>query len=206
MSFLGAILGGIGGFLSGGPAGALIGAAAGIQAGSGGGGVASAASLPSVPYRTPIGTTMPGGAPVVGMAGLAHRMYGATFTNAPGFASVGGGGGDTSLPASDTGVMTAGASSDLPTGAAVVACNIKGHHLNKSFYVTKSHGVFGGLTQHAKGSTCVKNRRMNVGNARALRHALRRARGFEKLAMRTIHILHPKRRGSFGGFKTRRRR
>jgi len=33
---------------------------------------------------------------------------------------------------------------------------------------------------------CVRNRRMNVGNARALRRGMRRVQGFEKLARRTI--------------------
>jgi len=33
---------------------------------------------------------------------------------------------------------------------------------------------------------CVRNRRMNVGNARALRRGMRRVSGFEKLARRTI--------------------
>lgn len=33
---------------------------------------------------------------------------------------------------------------------------------------------------------CVRNRRMNIGNARALRRAMRRSQGFEKLAKRVI--------------------
>jgi len=36
------------------------------------------------------------------------------------------------------------------------------------------------------GTKCVKNRRMNVANARALRRSMRRVSGFEKLAKRTI--------------------
>lgn len=35
---------------------------------------------------------------------------------------------------------------------------------------------------------CVRNRRMNVGNARALRRGMRRVQGFEKLARRTIQF------------------
>lgn len=50
------------------------------------------------------------------------------------------------------------------------------------------------------------HRSMNVCNPRALRRAIRRTRGFAKLAMRTIHIVHPKKKGRFGGFKTRRRK
>jgi len=36
------------------------------------------------------------------------------------------------------------------------------------------------------GTKCVRNRRMNVANARALRRSMRRVSGFEKLAKRTI--------------------
>jgi len=36
------------------------------------------------------------------------------------------------------------------------------------------------------GTRCVRNRRMNVANPRALRRSLRRVKGFEKLARRTI--------------------
>lgn len=50
------------------------------------------------------------------------------------------------------------------------------------------------------------HRSMNVCNPRALRRAIRRTRGFAKLAMKTIHIVHPKKKGRFGGFKTRRRK
>lgn len=50
-----------------------------------------------------------------------------------------------------------------------------------------------------------KHRRMRVTNPKALRRALRRAYGFERLAMKTIHLLHPKKHVKFGGFKKRRR-
>lgn len=49
------------------------------------------------------------------------------------------------------------------------------------------------------------HRSMNVCNPRALRRAIRRTRGFAKLAMKTIHIVHPKKKGRFGGFKKRKR-
>lgn len=55
------------------------------------------------------------------------------------------------------------------------------------------------------GKTGKCRRSMNVCNPRALRRAIRRTRGFAKLAMRTIHIVHPKKKGRFGGFKKRRR-
>jgi hypothetical protein len=47
--------------------------------------------------------------------------------------------------------------------------------------------------------------RMNVTNVHALRRSLRRAHGFAKLAMRVIHITHPKKKGKFGGFKKKRK-
>ena len=50
-----------------------------------------------------------------------------------------------------------------------------------------------------------KRRRMNVTNPKALRRAIRRARGFEKLALRTIKLVSPQRKGRFGGFKTRKK-
>jgi len=62
-------------------------------------------------------------------------------------------------------------------------------HPNKSTYVTRGGGTSkwpGGLSLHPKGSTMVTSRRMNVGNARALRRALRRARGFAKLARKVL--------------------
>jgi len=45
--------------------------------------------------------------------------------------------------------------------------------------------------------------RMNVTNVHALRRSLRRAHGFAKLAMRVIHLVHPKKKVRFGGFKKR---
>ena len=51
----------------------------------------------------------------------------------------------------------------------------------------------------------VRNRRMRVTNPKALRRALRRTHGFAKLAMKTIHLVHPRKKARFGGFKKRRR-
>src|SRR5260370_37698357 len=47
--------------------------------------------------------------------------------------------------------------------------------------------------------------RMNVTNVHALRRSLRRAHGFAKLAMKVIHITHPKKKGRFGGFKKKKK-
>ena len=76
-----------------------------------------------------------------------------------------------------------------------LACPIKGYRLNKSDYWTKSQGFI------PKGTKCVKSRRMNVANPRALRRGLRRAYGFKKLAMRTLRLLSPTKPKRFAGFK-----
>jgi hypothetical protein len=47
---------------------------------------------------------------------------------------------------------------------------------------------------------------MRVTNPKALRRAIRRTSGFAKLAMRTIHLVHPKKKARFGGFRRKRRK
>ena len=59
----------------------------------------------------------------------------------------------------------------LPSHAAVGAHAPAGYHLDK-----------------ATRSRWVRNRRMNIANPRALRKAMRRVQGFEKLAKRTIQF------------------
>lgn len=51
-----------------------------------------------------------------------------------------------------------------------------------------------------------RRKRINVCNPRALRRAIRRTHGFAKLAMKTIHLVHPKKHARFGGFKRRRKK
>jgi hypothetical protein len=68
---------------------------------------------------------------------------------------------------------------------------LKGYRWNKSGYFTKGGGTSrwpDTVQYHPAGSTCVKTRRMNVANARALRRALRRASGFAKLARRYVAV------------------
>jgi hypothetical protein len=67
----------------------------------------------------------------------------------------------------------------------------KGYHLCKS-----KHGC--------KRGQFVKNRHMNPCNPRALRRAIRRTHSFARLAMHTIHLVHPKKKARFGGFKKKR--
>jgi hypothetical protein len=61
----------------------------------------------------------------------------------------------------------------------------------------------GGHAVHMGGR---RHRRMNACNPKALRRAIRRTHSFAKLAMKTIHLVHPKKHVTFGGFKTKRRK
>lgn len=200
MSFLGGLIGGITGFLTGGPIGAVAGAVGGAAAGSAGGAVTAGVSGVA-PYRS---LPQAGGTSSAALPSVATPQFG-------GFPSMYRPGGAAGFAAA------APAPSGAPTVAVTQAdgstalCTLKGHHLNKSHYFRKPHGLaenigtWGGAVEVPKGTACVKNRRLNVANPHALRRALRRARGFEKLAMRTIRILHPQKHGRFGGFKTRAR-
>ncbi len=68
----------------------------------------------------------------------------------------------------------------------------------KGFHMSKPRR---GVASHL-----VRNRHMRVTNPRALKRALRRAHGFARLAMKTIHLIHPKKKARFGGWKKRRAR
>jgi len=78
-------------------------------------------------------------------------------------------------------------------GTSMVLCPTKGTRMNRSTYVTRGGGTSrwpNELIVHPKGTECVKTRRLNVANPRALRRALRRAAGFVKLARRAHVRLH----------------
>jgi hypothetical protein len=71
---------------------------------------------------------------------------------------------------------------------------MRGYHLNRSKYETRGGGTSRWpqeLELHEKGTVLVRNRRMNVGNARALRHSLHRISGFARLARRVMSFTHP---------------
>jgi len=99
---------------------------------------------------------------VLGAAGGAASSRGTAPKLAPPPGSVGGA---ISFPGGTT-VSVAGV---LPSHAAMGAHAPSGYHLDK-----------------ATGTRWVRNRRMNIANPRALRKAMRRVQGFEKLAKRTI--------------------
>lgn len=92
-----------------------------------------------------------------------------------------------------------------PTGMPIV----RGYHLNRSTYETRGGGTSrwgaaGHLAVHPKGTVMVRNRHRNVGNARALKHALSRVSGFARLARRVMSFTHP--RAGKGHFKFRRKK
>lgn len=92
----------------------------------------------------------------------------------------------------------------LGTIGPAAKCTTKGYHANKSSYYRRSPG--GSVIYVEKGSACVKNRSMNPTNGKALRRGLRRAYAFKKIAMRTLRLLNPKAKKTFGGFKTAKKR
>lgn len=87
--------------------------------------------------------------------------------------------------------LTAGGIGSMVGARGMVPAGMHGYHIEKR-------------GKHA--GQMIKNRHMRVTNPKALRRALRRAHGFAKLAMRTIHLVYPKKKGRFGGFKVRRRK
>jgi hypothetical protein len=84
------------------------------------------------------------------------------------------------------------------------ACGI-GYRGNKSTYVTRGGGTSRwpqSLMVHEKGTECVKRRRRNVGNAKALRRAISRVKGFVKLSRKATSLVGPHHRRSSGGCST----
>lgn len=130
----------------------------------------------------------PSGAPV------SLEQYGAgglMIPSGPAFSAAGGGG--------PYGMTVMG----TPGGVAV--CKTQGYHVNKAGYFRRTPG--GQVAYIEKGSACVRNRRMNPANGRALTRALRRAVAFKKLAMKAIRVIDAgKRPKKFAGFKTGRKR
>lgn len=63
------------------------------------------------------------------------------------------------------------------------------------------------MSKPHKGSVphLVRNRRMRVTNPRALRRAIRRAKGFERLARKVMHFVSPRAHKGRAVFKVRRR-
>jgi uncharacterized protein with beta-barrel porin domain len=80
-------------------------------------------------------------------------------------------------------------------------------HPNRSTYETRGGGTSRwphALQLHPKGTVLVASRRRNVGNAKALRHALSRVAGFAHLARKVMSFVHP--RAGRGHFKFAKRK
>lgn len=90
----------------------------------------------------------------------------------------------------------------MGTGKGAGGCSEKGYHLNKSGYFRRT--PTGGVAYIEARSACVRNRRMNPANGRALRKALSRAYAFKRFAMKAIRLTAPKKK--FGGFKPAKRK
>lgn len=86
-------------------------------------------------------------------------------------------------------ISAAGAAGIVGLGAGVAGSHLLGGHRK---------------CRHINPRTGKCRRRMNVCNPRALRKAIRRTHGFAKLAMRTIHLVHPKKKVRFGGFRKKK--
>src|SRR5260221_2144467 len=97
-------------------------------------------------------------------------------------------------------LSAAGAASAISLGGSVAAgrAGVFGHRAGKHPSARHMHALAMGLRRARP--------RMNVTNVHALRRSLRRTMGFAKLAMKVIHITHPKKHGRFGGFKKRKRK
>lgn len=150
MSLKSAVLGGLGGFLSGGPGGAIAGVAGSLFGGRSG---------PPAPGYTGGGG---GGGASVGAGGNIGP-----FSFGYGVSYAGGG-------------LKPGANGACP----------KGYHLNKHpLAASKHHGAVPAR------SLCVRNRRVNPLNSRALSRSLRRLHRAQKL-VRHLHVLptHRKRK------------
>jgi len=101
-------------------------------------------------------------------------------------------------------------------GTAVIAA----HPVLSAAGAAGAAGTLGAVAMHARSSRAAagmsagralmvghrRHRRMNVCNPKALRRAVRRTHSFAKLAMKTIHLVHPKKKVTFGGFKKRRKK
>jgi hypothetical protein len=167
--FLGnAIKGTIGGFLTGGPAGAILGAA---------GSVAGAIARPSVkqakaatmfPQISQTRPTLPGtgGFSGVNVGGPSGVTIG----------TVKPGGATTLAPARPTPLLPSGSTAQY----APKQCGIAGYHYNKTTYHTATGTV-------PRGTKCVRNRKRNPLNPRALSRAMSRVASAQK-AVRCLKL------------------
>jgi hypothetical protein len=156
------------GFLAGGPVGAVVGAASSLIKPSSGPGkalvnIASAGQALAVPPAARLSSPQISSPPLIDSTKTIGLKFGPLTI----------------------GTQTQYSSPALPVAGGaynVVGCPV-GHHLNKTGYYTK-HGYV------AKGTVCVKNRRRNPLNPRALSRSMSRIHSAKKAAhfLDRIHI------------------
>jgi hypothetical protein len=92
------------------------------------------------------------------------------------------------------------------------SCGVPGYHLNRAGYWSNKNKLLPGASWTEPGTVCVRNRRMNPLNPRALSRSMRRLAGFTKAVRsseRLIQRLAVKsggRRRSAGGCGCRKKR
>jgi len=95
-----------------------------------------------------------------------------------------------------SGVMPGGSMTTMRGALGPVGASARGYHMSKP---RKCGGVL--IPPHL-----VRNRRMRATNPKALRRAIRRAKGFERLARKVMHFVSPRAHKGRAVFKTKRRR
>jgi hypothetical protein len=87
----------------------------------------------------------------------------------------------------------------------IQGCQLRGTRPNKSgYYKQVVKGNPANVVYIPKGSVCVKPRRLNIANPRALRRAVRRAQGFAKMARRVLTFVSAKAPKGRAKFKRKR--
>jgi hypothetical protein len=178
VSLLGGILKGVGGFLTGGPAGAIAGVASELF---------KPKATPATPaIARPIVNTLPVLRPSVNIAQAFPQLPDSTRTSGvvlPGGGLIG------TRTTYGPGNQTQSGGGALVGQGQHTPC-MAGYHYNRTGYFTKRYGWI------EKGTVCVKNRRRNPLNPRALSKALSRLTS----AKRAVNVLDrievkPRRRG-----------
>src|SRR6516162_2842537 len=145
-----------------------------------------------------VGGFIPGVGPAISAAGSALSRFGEkkALPAAAGIAS-------TAIETAKSGALRAGTAMKAhPVLTAAGAAGLGGIASGVAGVAT---GKMPGKRAALAGMAGRRRRRMRVTNPRALRRAIRRTQGFAKLAMRTIHLVHPKKHARFGGFKRRKK-
>lgn len=136
-----------------------------------------------------IGSVLKGGLSIAthGLINLGGSGGGGGIPSAAALPSVGGGGGfftgrplvGAGMPAYSPLRLTGGGSPG--SGSSL----IPHFSCDRGFHHAKVHG------HHLLASKCVRNRRMNVANPKALRRSIRRLYGAEKMYARLLRVTHP---------------